>query len=321
MSRGGNYVRKLITLITILVLCTTQTIGWAEEIDWSDFSEHHYVEFGQQLIRPSETLINGDVYTFFLQKVIDVDESLILEAIERALRSYGYELSDLSYISGGRFTAEDARNGQITKERAADALADYNLLLDAYILYVNALLREFKLPGYPEGLEITQELAEQVISSYRFNERQSRILNSSAEEIQKDDNALLDTGKTAASMADEYSKSITRNAYISEKMNDDSIKSYIIEINEPMTAYVNIPAGFYEMCYMGNQHINVQISSGKMYKSGDYPLAELSWSKEEGTLYEIYKYPICPGFTIQVTDCGDGKTEYLFITLVEEIDF
>ncbi|MBR4442892.1 MAG: hypothetical protein IKS52_06455, partial [Clostridia bacterium] len=98
--------------------------------------------------------------------------------------------------------------------------------------------------------------------------------------------------------AQNYEAFIARSAYITEKMNDPTVKSYMLAVDESAIAHIDIPAGWYEVCYMGDTYMTAGVDTGMMYSSGRYPLVDFNWNAEDGTLYDVYMYPICPGFTV-----------------------
>ena len=118
----------------------------------------------------------------------------------------------------------------------------------------------------------------------------------------------------------EYDAFLARTAYITEQMNDPDAVCYMLALNESATAHIDIPAGWYEVCYAGDSYMSAVVDTGMVYESGSYPLVNFEWNEESGTLYDVYSYPICPGFSVSVTDCGDGETEFLFLVLTEPID-
>lgn len=177
---------------------------------------------------------------------------------------------------------------------------------------------------YSEGNTISLELIDEITNGLAYVgevivELDVILTHKTLQKQDQQEDELPNTGKKAAGIAEQYDKFVSRTHYISEKMNDQNATCYIIGKNDPATAYGDIPAGYYEICYMGDAHLAAKIDTGNLYKSGSYTIAELEWDNEKGTVYDIITFPLCPGFKIGVTDTGDGSSEYLFLSLIEEI--
>ena len=253
--------------------------------------------------------------------------------------------SDLEYLKG-QIAEKAARISKEEDEKLISELAalcmqrsDIEIVLAGAGIKDNGEISELKMKlaeargkaaglllniRYSEGSTITQELIDEISNSLAYVgdvtvELDVILTHKTLQEQDQQEDELLKTGKKAAGIAEQYNKSISRTHYISEKMNDQNATCYIIRKNDPATAYGDIPAGYYEICYMGDTHLAAKIDTGILYKSGSYTIAEFEWDNEKGTVYDIITFPLCPGFKIEVTDTGDGSSEYIFLSLIEEI--
>ena len=296
-------VLVFVLVVSVLVGNTLSALGETNAgggVHFSDFPS------------PAKELIFIDVIQSWAQAQDQSPSVLTPDEVSAVLEQFGFNLDQVDTITGNRFTADDVRRGRVTKS-----------VLDGYVDQLDVLAQNYErdINSYMEQADIEDVEA---IDVYAWYFQQWRGIPLPTEEPAKPTTSpeeLLHIGDAAKEMADRYQKNAERVLYFTEKYNDPNVKCYIVEKGKPLIALLNIPSGWYEIRHMGDQEATVQISTGRVYASGSYPLASFTWSDDDGTLYDIQKYPLCPGFEISLTECGKGESEWVLLVLTEEIPY
>lgn len=151
---------KIIVIAIVAILALTACSAPKDGTAGTTMNEVWYAE-----VRPDSQIINGDVYMALLEAAMASNAPLTADEVSEIVGAFGFDLSQLSEISGGRFTERDVTHGRMTSDRAKKAMAAYEILREAYALNLSAYMKE-------NGIEDDATM-EEVVEWFRQSERTS----------------------------------------------------------------------------------------------------------------------------------------------------
>lgn len=133
--------------------------------------------------------------------------------------------------------------------------------------------------------------------------------------------SIFATAQMGAAMTDKARNESERISYFTDNYNNPDVQCFSLDKGIPLVANIDIPSGWYEMRYMGDEKATVEINYGLSNSSGSNPIATFEWSADAGTIYDIQKCQLLAGSKVSLTDCGNGgdSSEWVLLVLTEEI--